>query len=201
MAFKKVFTPPDNTMAGQFFIIKGQYTRNLEPAILCPDKEERHIGGYNPHDARTSEWYQLVDRKNYVTTCCGGNLERVLKGFQNIVIKCGNDMDVYERNNPRYYEYEDDEKKSSKNRRVNVSRVGVWLCQAVEQHWGDYFEDEVNRAYKLALAELEESRKPKKSPLKKVDRPSPQPDKKVLKKSSRFKRVDSGRVDEELPFN
>lgn len=155
------------TMGGKFFIIKGQYGRGIEPLAACPDGEGRFIGGYNPYLKGTNEWYQLVDRKNYVTTICGGDIKKVLEGYRKMVVSCGDDFSVYEERNPKYLEYEDDEKRPQRHKRCTTSKVGTWIAQAVEREWGDYLEDELDTAYREAAKELEGRRTPKRTLRKK----------------------------------
>ena len=118
-------------LRGVFFIIKGQYKHHSAPTFYNRETEEEQcLGGYNPEDKNTSEWYMVMDRKEYNCIACGSSLEKVKESIY-IAIRKHKTLD-------RYREVLRKLPKSQK-----VSKPMRCLYEAVEETYGYYFEDEV----------------------------------------------------------
>ena len=67
-------------MVGVLFIVKGQYRRDHGKKFFNEVSESyNHIGGYDPSDPSTPEWYMLVENLTFHTLACGSNLEKVVR--------------------------------------------------------------------------------------------------------------------------
>lgn len=61
-----------------FVVIKGQYAKRGDKFFNEVSGDYNYIGGYDPENSSTSEWYMLVDTTTYTTLACGSNLEKVV---------------------------------------------------------------------------------------------------------------------------
>lgn len=176
---KKEDHAPVNSMKGLFVIVKGQYSKTA-PAVTCRDGEDRFIGGYNPADEHTSEWYQLMDRVTFQTISCGSSIDQLINRLTKTIVYFNNDKDRYlSRFNTTY---EDDTGRLSK--RVTVSPITRMMLEKVVEFYGDYFDDIISDAEEKAFKEL--AQKPKKT-VKKIavvkDTPTPKNTIKMTKES------------------
>lgn len=184
MGLKKIQkdSAPVTSMRGLFVIVKGQYSKTA-PAVECRDGESRFIGGYDPANKDTTEWYQLMDRVTFETISCGSSLKQMTNRLTKTIVLFNNDMDAYlsHFNNT----YEDDAGKVS--RRVTVSPITRMMMEKVMDLYGDYYDDLIEEAEELAIKELANN-KPKKT-VKKTAEEVPSKSKKPLKKSKPNKSV------------
>lgn len=75
-------------LRGVFFIMKGQYRQKRGVSFYNKVSEDtNYIGGYDPYDEETVEWYQLVDTLTWTSHCCGGDINRVVRGAFNLIKK------------------------------------------------------------------------------------------------------------------
>ena len=75
-------------LRGVFFIIKGQYRKDLSPQWYNPVSESVNwCGGYDPSRPDTVEWYQLLDTLTYTVHRAGSDLDTVLQGVEHIITK------------------------------------------------------------------------------------------------------------------
>lgn len=193
----------EDSMKGLFMIVKGQY-RKTAPVVTCKDGEERFIGGYDPANEDTSEWYQLMDRVNYETISCGSSLENMLKGITRQIVQYNNDRGAWLHDHSPITEYEDETGK--KSRRVTVSPITRMMMEKVEEFYGDFYDDQIAEAEEEALRQLAE--KPRKTlkktkPIKNTTAPAKAPAK--TKESPKKTIADSQFIvnengEEELPF-
>ena len=69
-------------LRGQFFIVKGQFLKTT-PIEIGDDTV--FVGGYDPYNTDTKEWYQLVYRPLYTCVACGKDLDLVLQGGEHFM--------------------------------------------------------------------------------------------------------------------
>ena len=174
-------------------IVKGQYSKT-EPAVKCSDGEEHFIGGYDPSNEDTSEWYQLMDRVNYDTISCGGSLEQITNRITRTIVRYNNDRMKYLAEHGATQTYEDEG--GNKCRRCVVSPKTRMLMEKVEEFYGDYFDDIIEAAENEAYREL--ANKPKKTLKKYNPNNSTHAQKKSLKRTTT--KVTAPSVEEEVPI-
>lgn len=79
--------PIKRDMKDLFFIVKGKYAPKVMPSFTNKvTGEEQFIGGYDPENENTEEWYMLLDRKTYFCIACGSSLENVLKAVYRTIV-------------------------------------------------------------------------------------------------------------------
>ena len=183
------------SMKGLFMIVKGQYSKT-EPAVKCSDGEEHFIGGYDPSNEDTSEWYQLMDRVNYDTISCGGSLEQITNRITRTIVRYNNDRMKYLAEHGATQTYEDEG--GNKCRRCVVSPKTRMLMEKVEEFYGDYFDDIIEAAENEAYKEL--ANKPKKTLKKSKPNNSTHAPKKSLKRTTTKATAPVVEEEEELPF-
>lgn len=77
-----------DNMRGLFFIVKGQYRHGVEPRFKNEiSGDTTYIGGFNPDDSKTPQWYMLVDNKTYHCIACGSDLKKVLQSVRTAIVK------------------------------------------------------------------------------------------------------------------
>ena len=179
------------SMKGLFMIVKGQYSKT-EPAVMCADKEEHFIGGFDPSREDTSEWYQLMDRVNYDTISCGGSLEQITNRITRTIVRYNDDRMKYLSEHGAMQTYEDEG--GNKCRRCVVSPKTRMLMEKVEEFYGDYFDDIIEAAENEAYKEL--ANKPKKILKKSKPNNSTHAQKKSLKRTTT--KVTAPSVEEEV---
>ena len=192
------------SMRGLFMIVKGQYVRNAEPAVMCADKEEHFIGGYDPSREDTSEWYQLMDKVNYDTISCGGSLEQITNRITRTIVRYNDDRMKYLSEHGAMQTYEDEG--GNKCRRCVVSPKTRMLMEKVEEFYGDFYDDQIEEAEEEALRQLAE--KPRKTlkktkPIKNTTAPAKAPakTKESPKKTIAYSQfIVNENGEEELPF-
>ena len=148
----------NDTMRGLFFIIKGQYRRGAEPHFRNEvSGDNTYIGGYNPFDPGTGEWYMLMDNRTYHCIACGSDLRKVLGGVYNAIMKHKGVAKNYfkrvsETTSDDYYEVHylgqpplNHEQRVAKaeGRCPRVSPAMRCLYEKVYEEFGDYYMDEV----------------------------------------------------------
>ena len=181
------------SMKGLFMIVKGQYSKT-EPAVICADKEEHFIGGFDPSREDTSEWYQLMDRVNYDTISCGGSLEQMTNRITRTIVQYNDDRMKYLAEHGATQTYEDEG--GNKCRRCVVSPKTRMLMEKVEEYYGDFYDDIIEAAENEAFKEL--SNKPKKILKKSRPNNSTHAQKKSLKRTTT--KVTAPSVEEEVPI-
>ena len=181
------------SMKGLFMIVKGQYSKT-EPAVMCADKEEHFIGGYDPSREDTSEWYQLMDRVNYDTISCGGSLEQITNRITRTIVRYNDDRMKYLSEHGAMQTYEDET--GNKCRRCVVSPKTRMLMEKVEEFYGDFYDDIIEAAENEAYKEL--ANKPKKLLKKSKPNNSTHAQKKSLKRTTT--KVTASSVEEEVPI-
>lgn len=164
-------------MRGLFFIVKGQY-KKAEPSFNNDITGEKvFIGGYNPSDENTSEWYMALDKKTFHCVSCGSSLKKVLKGVSNVIKTYKGDARKYFNHvckvtSEDYYETTylghapltpEQLSKKSVGRCPRVSPTMRCLYEKVFEEYGDYYEEEVLEMENSAYGTLKDNTPFKKS--------------------------------------
>lgn len=164
-------------MRGLFFIVKGQY-RKAEPSFINKvTNEKSYIGGYDPYDENTEEWYQLMDCKTFHCLACGSDFNRVLQGVHTAIIKHKGVAKKYFKHvssitSDDYYETHylghapltpEQRAKKAEGRCPRVSPVMMELQKHIYEEYGEFFREEIEKMEDLAYSEMEEEKPHKKS--------------------------------------
>ena len=158
-------------MRGLFFIVKGQYRKGVAPSFVNKATNEvSYVGGYDPHNTNTEEWYMLLDIKTFNCISCGSDINKVLKAVYTVIKKYKGDAKKYFRyvsktTSDDYYETHylghapldrDKRMKKAEGRCPRVSPAMRCLYEQIYSEFGDYYEDEVKEMEDLAYSELKE---------------------------------------------
>lgn len=159
-------------MRGLFFIVKGQY-RKTEPSFINRvTNDKTYIGGYDPYDDDTEEWYQLMDCKTFHCLACGSDFNRVLKGVHTAIIKHKGQAKRYFKQvcsitSDDYYEVHylghapltpEKRAKKAEGRCPRVSPPMMELYKHIYDEYGEFFREEIEKMEDLAYSELVEER-------------------------------------------
>ena len=159
-------------MRGLFFIAKGQY-RKAEPSFTNKvSGSVSYLGGYDPRDKNTTEWYMLMDNKTFHCIACGSSLDSMLKAVRNTIVKSKGVAKRYFKyvssvTSDDYYETHylghkplslDQLSKKAEGRCPRVSPVMRCLYEAVYEEYGDYYSDEIEEMEDLAYEDLREEK-------------------------------------------
>lgn len=128
-------------MRNMFFIVKGSYAKTEPHFINSVTGDTQYIGGYDPYNSDTKEWYMLFDNRNFKCIACGSEFEKVLKGVYN-------NIKYYKGNYKKYLKHTTD--------CVRPSPVMQCLYTRIYEEYGDYFSEEVQEMEDLAYSELKE---------------------------------------------
>ena len=158
-------------MRGLFFIVKGQYSKGVEPSFLNKAKNEvSYIGGYDPYNDETPEWYMLLDKNTFHCIACGGDFNKVLKGVYTTIKKYKGVAKSYFRHissitSDDYYETHylgrtplthEQRVKKAEGRCPRVSPVMMEIYQQVYNEFGDYYEEEIKEMEERAYSEIKD---------------------------------------------
>ena len=131
----------ESSMKGIFFIIKGDY-RKTEPHFTnSVSGDVNYIGGYDPYNSATKEWYMLLDNINFKCIACGSDFNKVLKGVYN-------NIKTYKGNYKKY----------AKSILGDFKPAPTMQClyQQIYKEYGDFYIDEVQEMEDLAFSEIKE---------------------------------------------
>lgn len=124
-------------LRGVFFIVKGQYKHHTTPVFVNKaTQSEQCLGGYNPTDPHTKEWYMVLDNIEFNCVACGGDFDTVKRG-------------VYE----AITTYKTKERYLHAQKRKQGNKVSApmrCLYEQVYKEFGDYYEDTVEEQEDLA---------------------------------------------------
>lgn len=166
-----VITHEGDSMRGLFFIVKGQYSRGLEPSFVNKvSGDVNHIGGYDPYSKDTENWYMLMDKITFQCLACGSDLEKVVKGVYTAIMKRKGSAKKYfkhvsDTTSDDYYETHylghtplnhDQRVKKAEGRCPRVSPIMQELYSAIYSEYGDFFNDLIEEQEDLAYHDLEE---------------------------------------------
>ena len=208
-----------DSMRDLFFIVKGRYTKGVEPSFINDvTSEVSYVGGYDPERPDTDEWYMCLDKVTFHCTSCGSDLNKVVKSVYNMIMKYKGSAKKYfkhvsDTTNDDYYETHylgrspltlEQRNKKLEGRCPRVSPPMRCLNNAIYSWYGNYYKDLVqdmeDKAYK-DLKEVIKQSKPinkvrkimKKTPVKKVEMETPKtPQKSVVTKLKKLGKTKLG---------
>ena len=158
-------------MRSLFFVVKGQYRKGVEPGFVNKASGDvNHIGGYDPFNDTTTEWYMVLDNKTFNCVACGSELDKVLKAVYTNIKKYKGEARKYikhvcEVTSDDYYEVHylgktplthEQRVAKAEGRCPRVSPAMKCIYERVFSEYGDYFEEEVQEMEDLAYSELKE---------------------------------------------
>ena len=155
-------------MRGRFFIAKGQYCKTEPSFTNKASGSVSYIGGYDPYNRHTAEWYMLMDCKTFHCVACGGSLDKILKALHTTIVKSKGDAKRYFKHvssvtSEDYYEIHylghkplslDQLSKKAEGRCPRVSPVMKCLYEAVYNEYGDFFSEEIEEVEDRAYEDL-----------------------------------------------
>jgi len=164
-------------MRGLFFILKGQYSKNVAPIVVNRVTEENmSVGCYDPSRETTVEWYQLMDCKKFDTLACGSDLNKVLNGVKTAIIR-------YRGHAQNYFKVVDNRRKEYPNSPIMFEHY-----RNAYEYYGDYYFEEIEKledeAYKIVrerfspTAKANKALKRSRGLVKRVSTPEPVEEKK-----------------------
>lgn len=128
-------------MRGLFVVIKGQYSNKKNPSYINEkDGTKTFIGGYNPEDPDTHEWYMLYDTEVFMCHGNGSNLDKLLKNVYKNIVR---------------YRTRNTFIKTMKGLDVIPSPIYRRMIEEIAKRYGDYFSDLVRHQEDLAYEVLE----------------------------------------------
>jgi hypothetical protein len=178
----------EESLKGLFYIVKGQYAK-LSPVIYI-EGEEKCVGGYDPDNENTSEWYRVIDNVTFHCICCGSDFDKCLVAIKNAILKFKTRKNYFrhvcEVTSEDYYEVHylghkplthDQRTKKAEGRCPRTSPAQKRLEQAVLDTYGDYYRDVIEEVEDEAYEEIKN-------------------DKPLMKSKKRFKRLTKPVVEE-----
>lgn len=184
-----------DSMRDLFFIVKGQYRKGVEPSFINrATGDVSYVGGHNPDDPNTEEWYMCLDKVTFNCVACGGDLKKVAHAVYTQIMKRGGSAKKYfkyvsDTTSDDYYEVtylghepltSDKRSKKAEGRCPRTSPPMRCLYNAVYKWYGDYYCDLIAEMEDLAYKDLEVVKKEKrpinktrkilsKTPIRKVE--------------------------------
>lgn len=145
-------------MRGLFFIVKGQYRKGAGDSVVNRvTGDTMYLGGYDPEDPETPEWYMCMDRERYIPFCCGSDYNKVLNSVRKTIARY--------KTRDKYF------RMVRSLSQTTQSPIMVEHYKRVEEEFGDYFNDDIERMEDLAFGDVRNSdpvlRARKRSKLKK----------------------------------
>lgn len=168
----------NDSMRGLFFIVKGKHAWKKAPTYTNKvSGEVGHIGGYDPYDDDTEEWYNVMDRKCYHTIYSGGDKDRAVDAIRKCIIRHKGVAKSYSREVSKYtsddyYEVHylghaeltpDKRAKKCEGRCPRTSPIMQDMYRNIDSMWGDYYQDLIEQAEDTAYNELVDERPVNKS--------------------------------------
>lgn len=161
-----------DSMRGLFYIVKGHYTKGGASFLNTVSSSVSYIGGYDPQDPNTTEWYMVRDYETHNCVYCGGSIERAVDSIYTIIkrfkgsakkyFKFVSDTttdDIYE---VRYLGHrpltQEQRTKKSEGRCPRVSPVDKCLYDCVYQEYGFFYRDLIEEVEDRAYEELREEK-------------------------------------------
>lgn len=160
-------------MRGLFFVIKGQHNNKKEPSYTNKVTGDKHyIGGYDPNDKETQEWYMLLDKKTFHCVACGTDLNKVLRGVYTQIKKYKGVAKKYfkyvsEITSDDYYEVTylghrpltpEQRVKKAEGKCPRVSPIMRDMYEHIYEEYGDFFDDLIRPMEDLAYSEMVEEK-------------------------------------------
>lgn len=168
----------NDSMRGLFFIVKGKHAWKKAPTYTNKvSGEVGHLGGYDPYDDDTEEWYNVMDRKCYHTIYSGGDKDRAVDAIRKCIVRHKGVAKSYFREVSKYtsddyYEVHylghteltpDKRAKKCEGRCPRTSPIMQDMYRNIDSMWGDYYQDLIEQAEDTAYNELVDERPVNKS--------------------------------------
>lgn len=149
---------PKESLEGLFTIVMGQYAKRGTKADARG--EEVWLGGYDPENSDTVEWYRVMDTVVWNTVYCGSSLDAALRAVRDTV-RLWRDRRNYFKHVCRtttedYYEVhylhhapltvEEREKKRQEGKAPRPSDKTKLIDSLAHEEYGWYFEERVREA-------------------------------------------------------
>lgn len=162
---------PEESLRGLFYIVKGQYRKKAPTFVNKVTGDVSYIGGYDPDDEETVEWYRVMDNITHHCVYGGSDLDSA--------VECVEKMIKHHKTRKHYFHYvcrvtsEDyyethylghepltPEKRAKKaeGRCPRVSPAQKRLEEAVFNEYGDYYSDLIEEAEETAYRAIKEDK-------------------------------------------
>lgn len=130
-------------MRGLFYIVKGQYDRTKSPRFFNDVSGDYNtIGGYDPEDDTTIEWYRLVDNETFRTHSCGSSLDDVVGAVYTLIKK---------------FKTKEKFLRAVFRCQKDVSKTGIRVEEEIYQTYGDHYQHRIEEMEDLAYSELKDA--------------------------------------------
>lgn len=151
-----------------FFIVKGQYSKTEPCFVNGVTHDTSYIGGYDPYNEKTKEWYMLMDCKTFHCVACGKDLNKILNSVYELVMRYKGDAKKYfkhisDTTSDDYYETHylghaplnhEQRVNKAEGRCPRVSPAMRELYRHIYEEYGDYFSDEIGAKVEVAYNDL-----------------------------------------------
>lgn len=135
-----------DSMRGLFFIMKGQYSRDVGPSFVNEaNGNTHHVGGYDPSSDDTVEWYMVLDNVRFSYVYGGSDYNKCLESIKKVIKR-------HKGSAKKYLEHI----KGYDNIYPLVSPVMVEVYKHVYEEYGQFFREDVERVEDIAYQDLEE---------------------------------------------
>lgn len=158
---------PEESMRGLFYIVKGQYAKKGDSFVNRVTGDVSYIGGYDPTDESTSEWYRVQDNVLHYCVCCGSDLDKCLKAITNQIKRYKTRKMYFKKvcqlTSEDYYEIHylghrpltpEQRNKKAEGRCPRTSPAQKALEEEVFRAYGDYYSDLIKEAEDIAYEEI-----------------------------------------------
>lgn len=157
----------EESMRGLFYIVKGQYAKKGDSFVNRVTGDVSYIGGYDPTDESTPEWYRVQDNVLHYCVCCGSDLDKCLKAITNQIKRYKTRKMYFKKvcqlTSEDYYEIHylghrpltpEQRSKKAEGRCPRTSPVQRALEEEVYKAYGDYYSDLIKEAEDIAYEEI-----------------------------------------------
>lgn len=158
-------------MRGLFFIMKGKYKKAKPSFTNEVTGDTTYIGGYDPENENTEEWYMLMDKETFHCVACGSSLKKVLDSVKSVIVRYKGEAKLYFRHVSKvtsddYYETHylghkeltpDKRAKKAEGRCPRVSPAMRFLYSRVLEEYGYFFSEDIEEMEDLAYETLKDN--------------------------------------------
>lgn len=150
---------PEESLRGLFYIVKGDYKKKGISFVNKVTGDVNYIGGYDPEDSETTEWYRVLDNITHHCICCGRDFDKCVDAITRMIKHFKTRKQYFKYvcriTSEDYYETHylgkppltpEQRSKKSEGRCPRVSPISKALEDEVYKVYGDYFRDIVEEA-------------------------------------------------------
>lgn len=162
---------PEESLRGLFYIVKGQYRKKAPTFVNKVTGDVSYIGGYDPDDEETAEWYRVMDNITHHCVYCGSDLDSA--------VECVEKMIKHHKTRKHYFHYvcrvtsedyyethylgrtpltPEQRSKKAEGRCPRVSPIQKALEDEVFNEYGDYFSALIEEAEDSAYWAIKEDK-------------------------------------------